>query len=324
MVSEKYISLFLEYNPNTLYPISLITNPSYTTATKLMYLLYNKNKFPKNLILDYIKEYPKQINKTNKDDFTPIIFELCHKNDPYIEGGQYDHDVEIFECLLSNGADPNLHVKKASPLYLCISNPYIINGYKFTELLLKYGADVNYNNFGTVLHKTINTCNIDLIKLLLKYGADVNAIDNEGETPLMILIKNKIGYYDLYNSRKSIDKIENIVQLLEEHNCNIFTKDSSGFNIFCQNEIEHKLYEKTLEIEKYKTLIRIITNKIFKRSESILMSPGTLRYNLLLIKWNNYDYDHVKIIHPHLINYFNIYDSDDFNLKISSALKYLN
>ncbi|AQN68793.1 ankyrin repeat protein [Saudi moumouvirus] len=322
MISDKYTSMFLEYNSGQLYPLSLICEPSYTTTTKLMYILFNKNKFPKNLILDYIKDHPRQINKTNINNITPLIFELCQKNNPYIEGGQYNHDVEIFECLLSNGADPNMCFGKFSPLYLCIVNKYNENKYQFLELLLKYGANINHGCINPVLHQIIYQNDYQFAELFIKYGADINAKDNNGKTPLMILLNSKVfDDYDLYDINK---KIKNMIKILLVHNCNVFIKDNKGFNIFCQNKIEQDLYDKVLEIEKHKTFIRIITNKIFKRSETILMAPNSLRYNLLLIKWNNYDYEYVKNHYPQIISYFEIYDEKDFHLKIFDALKYLN
>ncbi|QGR54219.1 ankyrin repeat-containing protein [Moumouvirus maliensis] len=318
---DKYEFMFTEYNPDKIYQTPVVCDPGGTKLNKLMYLVFNKDKFPKNLILDYIKDHPEQINEVTYNNFTPLTFILSQTSNPYIED-QYNHDLEIFECLLSNGANPNLRVGKLSPLCLCVYNIYVKKNYKHIELLLKYGADINYNNSGTILHKSIFSNDFKLINLFIRYGADVNAINNDGDTPLMFLMKKKIlNGYDLYDVNKNIDEI---IELLLEHNCDIFTKNNSGFNLFCKSQIEQDLYDKILEIEKYKTFIRIISNKIFKRSETILMAPGSLRYNLLLIKWNNYDYEYVNNHFPQIIDYLKIYDEKDFDQKIFDALKYLN
>ncbi|AVL95083.1 ankyrin repeat protein [Moumouvirus australiensis] len=317
---DKYEFMFTDYDPDKIYNTPLIYEKGFTKLNKLMYLIFNKDKFPKNLILDYIKDHPEQINEVTLNNFTPLTFELSQINNPYIVGQEYNHDLEIFEYLLSNGADPNLNTYGLSPLFLCVVNNTICHRYKFFRLLLKYGANVNhYTGCTSIMHKTV-LCDYKILKLSLKYNPDINIKDIDGFTPLMLLFN----ILKKTQNENDINTITEKIKLLLEHNCDPFTKDNSGFNIFCKNKVEQDLYNKILGIEKYKTFIRIISNKIFKRSETILMAPGSLRYNLLLIKWNNYDYEYVNNHFPQIINYFKIYDEKDFDLKIFDALKYLN
>uniref|UniRef100_A0A6G6AC62 Ankyrin repeat-containing protein n=1 Tax=Borely moumouvirus TaxID=2712067 RepID=A0A6G6AC62_9VIRU len=317
---DKYEFMFTDYNPDKIYNTPLVVDPCGTKLNKLMYLIFNKDKFPKNLILDYIKDHPEQINEVTYNNFTPLIFELSQIN---IFGYEYNHDLEIFECLLFNGADSNLKIDKLSPLFLCIVNSSICYRYEFIRLLLKYGANVNHKTvFASIIHKTV-LCDYKILKLLLKYNPDINVIDIDGFTPLMLLFDILKKTQD-ENNINNINNITEKIKLLLEYNCDLFVKNNSGFNLFCKSQIEQDLYNKILEIEKYKTFIRIISNKIFKRSETILMAPGSFRYNLLLIKWNNYDYEYVNNHFPQIIDYFKICDVKDFDLKIFDALKYLN
>jgi hypothetical protein len=77
---------------------------------------------------------------------------------------------------------------------------------EYTELLLRYGADVNYvNNNGTALHYAVANDNIEIVKLILKYFPDVYILDEEDETALELAER----YGD-----------DNIIKLIEDYEDN--------------------------------------------------------------------------------------------------------
>lgn len=96
----------------------------------------------------------------------------------------------VVRLLLDNGADVNIRdVDGTTPLYGAILNhrDEIIN------MLLEKGADVNvkgYKTGETILHHAARYSDTALIKRLLSLGADPGAVDNYGESVLIVLLKN--------------------------------------------------------------------------------------------------------------------------------------
>ena len=65
----------------------------------------------------------------------------------------------------------------------------IYNNVNATELLLKYGADINAKNGlgATPLHQAVLSCSWDVGRVLLDHGADVNTKWANGDSPLKTL-----------------------------------------------------------------------------------------------------------------------------------------
>lgn len=135
------------------------------------------------------------------------------------------------ELLLKNGADPNAHYFMGSEINLvsvlkisCIKlllqygaypdsrdrsglTPLMKaarhpQGYATVKLLIEYGADVNdiageRHDYRTVLHHSIFSGNLDLIRLLLTSGARYPKLDFDKPSPLDIAIIS--GRHDIVN-----------------------------------------------------------------------------------------------------------------------------
>ncbi|MBN2181376.1 MAG: ankyrin repeat domain-containing protein [Sedimentisphaerales bacterium] len=90
---------------------------------------------------------------------------------------------EIVKLLLSHGASP-----KDNPRALRYANSP-----EMAELLIKYGADVNWrdgNNYAlTALHSSAATNDTKMIELLLNHGAEINVENGIGATPLHLASK---------------------------------------------------------------------------------------------------------------------------------------
>jgi ankyrin repeat protein len=94
------------------------------------------------------------------------------------------HDNIVAKLLLDNGADPNV----ASDGYTVLMSADL----ELCELLIQYGATVNYQNSTgtTALHAHAFNGSIDCVKLLVEHGADVNRRNMVGFTPLMLAVTN--------------------------------------------------------------------------------------------------------------------------------------
>jgi len=131
------------------------------------------------------------INHVGKEGFTYLMYAVL------IE--QYD----VVECLLKNGADPNLisplmktkwnetreESEKMSvdmlPLEVCSgSSNYSI---KYMKLLLKYGANINDNRTKTPIDEAVLLQDMEKLKFLIANGANINLV-YQNNTPIMTAV----------------------------------------------------------------------------------------------------------------------------------------
>ena len=144
-------------------------------------------------------------------------------------------NIELFKILLDYGANPNILYsgqysdESILPLLSKIVMNVIRNGgpeksYEFIELLLEYGADVNYEigkdirdiAGGTVLHLALECHTFDetdatrtrVVSLLLKFNPNLSIVDRHGMTALDIAIQEQ---------RYDPDRFADIVELFERH-----------------------------------------------------------------------------------------------------------
>lgn len=94
--------------------------------------------------------------------------------------------LDLVKLLLEAGAKPNVvsHIDTMSPLQY-ITTMFYNNKIKMCKLLLKYGADPNFNHkHGTPLYNAVLYEDTKVVKLLLKYGADPYIKNSRGYSTL--------------------------------------------------------------------------------------------------------------------------------------------
>ena len=110
----------------------------------------------------------------------------------------YQHDDKLVEILLKHGANPNFVDRNG--LYSPLSQACEENRISTAILLIKYGADVNYQykKSETALTVAAKGCkNFELVQLLLDNGAKPDLIDiyrHSTVTGLFIQCKDKKKY----------------------------------------------------------------------------------------------------------------------------------
>lgn len=101
----------------------------------------------------------------------------------------------ILDLMLSYGADVNYKHKGGSltPLEYVLRYGDGKYRYKIAEWLLKNKANPNVvgDDGLTPLHKAVSLKHTELVSVLLKHGASVNATDNNGDTPLYFAEQNR-------------------------------------------------------------------------------------------------------------------------------------
>jgi len=115
----------------------------------------------------FIKDkYDFDINYKDNNGETPLLMATRFRN------------LEMVKILLENGANAdNTNNFGTTPLRIVLDS-YIRpkeDDFKFVELLLDYGANVNYNDgYFTPLQEAVQKGNLEVVKLLLDRGANVN------------------------------------------------------------------------------------------------------------------------------------------------------
>lgn len=143
----------------------------------------------------------------NEEFNSQLCFPIKLKNgaDPnarYFMGSEIDQinilKVSCIKLLLEYGAHPDSRDRSGlTPLMKAARHP---QGYATVKLLIDYGADVNdiageRHDYRTVLHHSIFSGNLDIIRLLLTSGARYPRLDFDKPSPMDIAIIS--GRYDI-------------------------------------------------------------------------------------------------------------------------------
>lgn len=148
---------------------------------------YDSNKFFENICSNGNTEiFDIVIERINKK-FLGIVDNELEMQHTVLNGPIYNGHVDIIERLLERGCDPNKFLNEESPLIKAVKS--MRNNTDILDILLKYGADVNYKDiFGnTALFYAKNT---NTLNKLVLYGANVNELNNKYHSPLYYAIEN--------------------------------------------------------------------------------------------------------------------------------------
>jgi len=121
----------------------------------------------------------------------------------------------IADKLIKAGANPNIEDNNGNrALSYAVKNQNI----KYTEILIKNGAEINYGNkYSNPLNNAVNRGNLEIADLLLKHGAKKNNL----------FIFN---YLDFYNSTKKYKGIKFAI----EQGADVNFVDKNGDTVLCE------------------------------------------------------------------------------------------
>ncbi len=168
---------------------------------------------------DKVKEYIE--NGWNPNDSTmSLYYAIEYNTQENIETDNW----ELLELLLENGANPNVQIYSElpnidnTPLTYATGNGY----YGAAELLIEYGADVNYKErtYGdTPLHAVqyfYNNMAAETVELLLENGADLSIKNNQGESCLDKLNEFEEYYKDYKDQVPDYDEMIEIIDEIKD------------------------------------------------------------------------------------------------------------
>jgi len=144
-------------------------------------------------VFDYLIEKGANVNATNKYNDTPLLYAAQREQ------------VRMMKVLLEKGAKPNtLNEQEQSPLFLAVRSGNI----EMFDLLVQHGADINHGK--GLLHRAVIKDRLDLMQKLINDQTDIDAVNDRGNTPLAIAMRQKsekIVEYLIYKGAQS-SKVE--------------------------------------------------------------------------------------------------------------------
>lgn len=134
-------------------------------------------------VADLIREQPDSVNEYAPDGFTALGLAAF-----------FGHR-ETLEFLLSRGAHANAvsdNAMQVRPIHSAVACREYNVGLAMAECLLSNGADPNVAQQGewTPLHQAAAHGQVEMVRLLLKYDANAKTTNEDGETPLSLAQKN--------------------------------------------------------------------------------------------------------------------------------------
>lgn len=128
-----------------------------------------------DIVSQLLDKNPEFLNSFSSDGFTPLGL------------ASFFGHLSLVKLLLDKGANPNIASNnqfKVAPIHSACA----ISHFDITELLIRFGADVNAKQMQgvTPLHSAAHNGQTKLSKLLIDNGADINAVMDNGQTPLFM------------------------------------------------------------------------------------------------------------------------------------------
>jgi len=161
------------------------------------------------------------------------------------EIGKDEPDFQKIENMIIENADVNIIDYECfgegllgEIAYSCHGNN-IENYIKLIELLLKKGADINYQDWGgdSCLHKAIFSQSPIMVKFLLEHGANPNLIQFEDSESVLDFACSEHSYHKLGNEKIETENLDEIIKLIIQH------KGKPSDLLFCKNVDTYLLVE---------------------------------------------------------------------------------
>jgi len=142
----------------------------------------------KMAILRILLDKGAAVDKVGWPEFTPLVYLLTSANTPPV-GNKDWNDFEAAKLLLERGANPNAATNWEQKTCLLMAAQR--GDVEMFDLLLAYGADINWKNVwtpgrtgNTALHYAVWIGDTKLASFLLDKGADINVRGVHNATPL--------------------------------------------------------------------------------------------------------------------------------------------
>ncbi len=242
---------FSYYDCNRIFPYC--HNGKCKNFSKLMYLIIKERIYNgHSIIIDHLNQNKNEINHQNEHGWTALMIASVTSS--------YWCTIDTVKLLLENGADPNIpNYKGETALGLvvgsltrinCLEINQRTNFLKTAQLLIEYGANVNFqNDFGDsilnhsggfILNSSLQYNNFDIIKILLDNNTNPNISNNKGNTLLHNIC--------IYNQ-----SCDDIIKLLLNYNV-----DLNSINLKRKTVLMYlcKFYNKTNNVNSIKLLLK--------------------------------------------------------------------
>jgi len=179
--------IYLEPNPDNIYYCSSnIASKKFTILMKWCLMTREHPELHEHII-DYLKNNPEEINKTNSCGWTPLMLSARNSNTVSTE--------RTVEILLEHGASVNkidVFQKKTALMYAS-SYSNSDSTERTVQLICNYSTDIDFRNINgetALMYASKDNDTVNAVKILLDNGADINLSDNLDYTPLMLSISN--------------------------------------------------------------------------------------------------------------------------------------
>lgn len=324
---SQMIDLLLN-SDNNLIGISLVNIKDKFNETPLFYAIkYTNIDIIKRLLSNgadpnfknknYMNSLHKSILKKNLDIVRLVLPYINNINNKTITG--YTalqlscslHLIEISELLLINGAEPNVYEFEYEiyPIFY----PVIENNNKLTTLLLKYGSDINRQDYlgNTILHYSIINDNIELLNCIFNKATVIknnNSIFDEninnksqplfiGDTHKIIIYSNIVNVdgFTICHSMLYKEDVTKYVTFLEKiiSQFDLNYQDNNG-NTILFLLVKNNLWLQFSNILKNKKLNIYITNN----NNQTIFDIVNLEYKKQFLKLISTSYLYILLQHP--------------------------
>ena len=150
-------------------------------------------------------EHPQQVNSISGRHNFPLLAALVRKH------------IRVADILLKHGANVNIRgMRERTPLHEAIRDVRMV------QSLLKNGAEVNcrQDDLRTPLHLAALFGEVKVATVLAEHKANIDSLDNEGKTPLHLLLEG---------SSRDNDNILDLARLLLKHGANSNAQQKSKY-----------------------------------------------------------------------------------------------